>query len=107
MEPNSSWKRTVNRYSTFVRRSSRTGDLCVGPSHYNHIHSYYGPFEEKTTLEPIVQVRIPCRTRKMNQRCVKLCRYKYRIVKLGIFSPVTGFVTKGPAFVWEGANVTG
>ena len=61
MERNSSWKQTINRYSTSVRRSSRTGDLCVGPSHYNHIDSYYnhidsyyGPFEEKTTLKPIV-----------------------------------------------------
>jgi len=54
MERNSSWKRTMNRYSTFVRRSSRTEDLCVGPSHYNHTDSYYGTFEEKTTLEPIV-----------------------------------------------------
>jgi len=43
----------------------------------------------------------------MKQWCVKLCREEYWIVKLGIFSPVTGFVTKDPAFVWEGAIVTG
>ena len=38
----------------------------------------------------------------MKLLCERMSRQEYRIVKLGIFSPVTGFVTKGPAFVWEG-----
>jgi len=71
MERNSTWKQTMDRYNTFVRQRCRTGDLCVGSSLSNRIDSYYGPSEEKTTWEPIVEVGIPWRRMMMKQLCVK------------------------------------